>query len=217
MGPLDAQSESDWHALDADVHWDQHRLLLSPDFQAQIRDGQHMPRAGTVWLLNDGGISRGTDGGLNFEYSRNAKTLSCVNVAGVSAPGRGPALSLNTGDNDGFSSADGGASWSYQEYGGGDDDCSFADPLRPQSILVFTPRWDTEKHGPGAPGWDGNTVTVYDAAPGGLPSTASSGHVVPGPPPLPPPGPWGESPRPVERKQPLRLSRLPADRTQPPR
>jgi hypothetical protein len=60
-------------------------------------------------------------------------SLSAVNMAGVSAQGKGPALSLNTGDNDGFYSMDGGKSWTYQQYGGGDNDCSYADPLRPRS------------------------------------------------------------------------------------
>ncbi len=102
----------------------------------------------------------------------NAMTLSCVNVAGVSTQSNGPALSLNTGDNDGFYSMDGGASWSYQQYGGGDNDCSFADPLRSNSMLVFTPRWN-------------QTVSIYETSPGSLPNAAATGtstrYNVPGP------------------------------------
>src|ERR1039457_3236101 len=107
-------------------------------------------------ILSDGGIHWSTDGGNHFQAASGVTTLSCVNFAGVAIQGQGPALSFNTGDNDGFYSMDGGRSWTSQDYGGGDNDCSFADPLRPHCMLVFTPRWDT----------DGNT------------STARAGHTV---------------------------------------
>ena len=88
-------------------------------------------------------IYRSTNGGWNFSPADNVTTLSCMSVAGVAIAGAGVALSLNTGDNDGFYSMNGGQNWSYQQYGGGDNDCAFADPLRPDAIMVFTPRWDT--------------------------------------------------------------------------
>ena len=97
-------------------------------------------------------------------------------------------MSFNCGDNDGFFSADGGQTWTYQDYGGGDNDCYFADPLRPFSMLVFTPRWNLQ--GSTADGTrNSQTVAVYETSPGALPNAASGTpmrHIVPGPPLLPP-------------------------------
>jgi hypothetical protein len=174
VGPLDPQSASDWHKLGV-VHADLHGLLLSPDFHASIRDGKYQPGGGTVWLLSDGGIYRSANGGQKFDPAIRAQTLSCMSVAGVALPGKGPALSLNSGDNDGFYSMNGGQNWSYQQYGGGDNDCAFADSLRPNSIMVFTPRWntagdlaDSTRHG--------QTVSVYEARSGHLPDASATGH-----------------------------------------
>jgi hypothetical protein len=67
---------------------------------------------------------------------------------------------------------DGGGNWESQDYGGGDNDCSYADPLRPHSMLVYTPRWGTK-------------LAVYDTSVGSLPNaTSGTGqrHSVPGPP-----------------------------------
>ena len=93
-------------------------------------------------MLSDGGIDRSTDGGITFHPAGSISSLSTVNFAGAAVAGRGPLLSLNTGDNDGFASRDGGQKWRTQQYGGGDNDTSWADPLRPHSMLIFTPRWD---------------------------------------------------------------------------
>ena len=174
VGPLDPVSASDWHALDESgaVHVDLHGLVLSPDFAGTFQNGQYKSSAGTVWMLSDGGIYRSTDGGRHFQAAKNVKTLSCVNIAGVAIEGSGTALSLNTGDNDGFYSLDGGAHWTSQHYGGGDNDCSYADPLMPNRMLVFTPRWD-------------GSVTLYKNPLGGLPDariTTNQAHIVPGPP-----------------------------------
>ncbi|HYW42128.1 MAG TPA: hypothetical protein VE959_04680 [Bryobacteraceae bacterium] len=185
VGPLYPAAASDWRTLDQ-VHWDLHGLLLSPDFHAAINDGNYRPGAGTVWLLSDGGIHRSTDGGETFHPARNARTLSCVGVAGVATPANGPALSLNTGDNDGFYSMDGGQNWSYQQYGGGDNDGAFADPLRSHAMLVFTPRWDSA--GNQAYTRFGQTVSVYQTHPGNLPDGRAGTHdrrAVTGPPPFP--------------------------------
>ena len=187
VGPLFPNSGSDWHALDGTVHRDLHGLVLSADFDVSLRDGEYKVHAGTVWLLTDGGIYHSTDGGNHFHRSENARTLSSINIAGVSAQGNGPALSLNTGDNDGFYSMDGGEHWIYQQYGGGDNDCSYANPMQPRSMLVLTPRWNlagstndgTRKS---------NTVTVYTASDGELPNAATSGtssRRITGPPLLP--------------------------------
>ena len=63
----------------------------------------------------------------------------------------------------------GGESWSYQDYGGFDNDCAFADPLRPNSILLFTPRRTTDGNN-GATAREGQTVSVYETDPGKLPN-----------------------------------------------
>lgn len=184
VGPLNPTSGADWQALDSNVHWDLHGILLSPDFTASLQGGNYRASAGTVWLLCDGGIRRSTDGGKTFVPTAGPNTLSALSVGGVAIAGSGPALSLNTGDNDGFYSMDGGQTWTYQQYGGGDNDCAFADPQRPYSMLVATPRWDTSgtlaDHTR-----DGQTVTIYEASPGSLPNASTNGtssrHVVPGP------------------------------------
>jgi hypothetical protein len=192
-----------WVALDANVHYDLHGICLSPDFHASISEsstdpnvvpfGTYHPGAGTVWLLSDGGIYRSTDGGQHFQPAAGARTLSCVNVAGGAIQGKGTALSLNTGDNDGFYSMDGGAHWSYQQYGGGDNDCSFSDPLLSNTMLVFTPRWDTAANS--APASKGQTVSVYQTSPGSLPDAregTNQRRAVTGP-PLPPSTTWNAS------------------------
>ena len=192
VGPLFPDSGSDWHALDGTVHRDLHGLALSPDFDASLRDGDYALHSGTVWLLTDGGIYRSTDGGQHFKQSENARTLSCINIAGVSREEKGPALSLNTGDNDGFYTLNGGDHWTYQQYGGGDNDCSYADPQRERSMLVLTPRWNLAGNTNDGTR-NSQTVTVYTAAAGQLPSAATSGassrHIT-GPPLLPPSVPF---------------------------
>ncbi|MGA8531439.1 MAG: hypothetical protein WB622_17100, partial [Acidobacteriaceae bacterium] len=187
VGPMDAQSASDWTRLGL-VHCDLHGILLSPDFSASISNGKYQPHTGTMWMLSDGGIYSSKDGGFSFDPATRASTLSCLSVAGVAIPGKPPALSLNEGDNDGFYSMDGGQSWSYQDYGGGDNDCAFADPLRPNALLVFTPRWDTSGQAPPPPNQGarfGQTVSVYQAGSGKLPNAKAGPndrHAVTGPP-----------------------------------
>ena len=173
VASLDPQSESDWKQLDttAKTHVDLHGLFLSPDFHAGFEDGRYVATAGTVWMLSDGGVDRSTDGGITFHPAGSISSLSTVNFAGAAVAGQGPLLSLNTGDNDGLASRDGGQHWRPMEYGGGDNDTSWADPLRPHSMLVFTPRRD-------------KTVTLYETQPGNLPDISSSNHqrTIPGPP-----------------------------------
>ena len=182
--PLDPTDASDWHELDdgQHVHQDLHGVYLSADFEATFEDGEYKHRKGTMWMTSDGGVHRSTDGGKTFTRGRNVNSLSCVNIAGVSTQGRGPIISLNTGDNDGFTSSDGGRHWHRQQYGGGDNDCSFADPLRPHSMLLFTPRWDT--NGDSVPASLGNTLALYEADLGNLPDVGvgtDMRHMVPGP------------------------------------
>ncbi|HLZ85057.1 MAG TPA: hypothetical protein VKQ54_15945 [Caulobacteraceae bacterium] len=188
VGPLTPSSASDWRTLDQTIHVDLHGFLLSPDFAATLTGGNYRPTAGTAWILSDGGVYWSTDGGQHFNDAQGVTSLSSINVAGVSAPGKGPALSLNSGDNDGFYSVDGGQHWAYQEYGGGDNDCSYADPLRSNAIMVFTPRWDSA--GNYTTHHQGQTVAVYQTSPGNLPDARPGGGnrlAVTGPPLAPPP------------------------------
>ena len=185
VAPLDPTDASDWHELDdgQHVHVDLHGVHLSPDFEATFEDGGYRHLNGMLWQTSDGGVFWSEDGGKTFHPGENVNTLSCVNIAGVAQEGKGPVISLNTGDNDGYASANGGETWHSQQYGGGDNDCSFADPLRPHSMLLFTPRWD--EHGNGVPASLGNTVALYEADPGQLPDIQSGTdmrHMVPGPP-----------------------------------
>ncbi len=185
VGPLEPAAPSDWHRLGSG-HVDLHGFLLSPDFKAQIESGNYQPGTGTQWMLSDGGIYRSTNGGWNFSPADSAATLSCLSIAGVAIAGKGVALSLNSGDNDGFYSKNGGQNWSYQQYGGGDNDCAFGDPLRPHAMMVFTPRWDTA--GNPASGRHGQTASVYQTQPGNLPDASATGHdrkAVTGPPTVP--------------------------------
>ena len=168
VGSVNAQGSYNWQQLDVDyqVHVDLHGLFLSADFKADFQNGQYEPQAGSVWLLSDGGIYKSGNGGLHFQYSAHGvSTLAAVGVAGVHIPEKGVALSFNTGDNDGFYSLDGGGVWSQQDYGGGDNDCAFADPLRPSSMLVFTPRWLTK-------------LAFYETGPGSLPDARAGTHEV---------------------------------------
>jgi hypothetical protein len=184
VGPLDPASASDWVRLDPQerIHVDLHGVFLSPNFDAVIQDGRLQVSAGTVWVLSDGGIYASILGG-DFQVVKYVNSLACVNIAGVAREGVGPALSLNTGDNDGFYSLNGGTNWASQDYGGGDNDCSYADPLAPNLMLVFTPRWDrsgsTDAEGP-----ERGTITLYKNEEGGLPDLTDSSqrHIVPGPP-----------------------------------
>ena len=170
------QSGAGWRELDDDhhVHVDLHGAFFSIDFNASFSDGEYRRHSGTMWLLSDGGVDRSEDGGRSFAPADVLTTLASVNISGVAQEGT-TALCLNTGDNSGFYSLDGGAHWKTQAYLGGDNDCSFADPLQPDRMLVFTPR----------EGGDSRSVTLYINTGGGLPDGrkgTSDGHQVPGPP-----------------------------------
>src|SRR5260370_22296494 len=147
-----------------------------------------------MWLLRDGGVHWSDNGGKKFHASHDVHTLSTVVMGGVAMEGRGPALSLNTGDNDGFYAMDGGENWDKQDYGGGDNDCSYSDPLRPYSMLIFTPRWTVDRR-TDRPATESQTVTVYDALPVQLPDARSGGQTIPGPATIAGSGCWHASNR----------------------
>lgn len=174
VAPAPPGSANDWRRLDEDhrVHPDLHGVFLSPGFHAAIDSNGYHVYAGTLWLLSDGGLYRSTDGGRSFAAASGLSTLATVNIGGVAIRGQ-TALCLNTGDNAGFYSLDSGQSWKTLEYLGGDNDCSFADPLQPDRLLNFTPRRSPS-----------GSVTVYVGL-GFLPDgTGGTGYryVVDGPP-----------------------------------
>jgi hypothetical protein len=170
--PRDA---GDWLALDGGhrIHADLHGVFFSPHFAGVVGHGRLQLKSGTMWVLSDGGVYRSVDGST-FEPAQALQTLGTVNIAGVAQPGA-TALCLNTGDNSGFYSLDGGATWKTQAYLGGDNDCAYADPLQPDRILVFTPR----------DGGDDRSVTLYVDPTGGLPDGrkgTTQAHRISGPP-----------------------------------
>ena len=185
VGPINPSKPSDWHRLDRG-HADLHGFLLSPNFQGALNNGNYQQGSGWVWMLSDGGIYRSSNRGQSFSPADIGQTLASLSVAGVAIAGKGVALSLNQGDNDGFYSMNGGKNWSYQQYGGGDNDYAFADPLRPHAIMIFTPRWDTAgNNDPNLHGCQKLTVSVYQTQPGHLPdasATAQDRKAVTGPP-----------------------------------
>jgi hypothetical protein len=160
VAPTPPDTASEWHRLDNDhsVHVDLHGVFLSHDFTASIDNGSYHFHTGTLWLLSDGGLDRSTDGGAHFHHPNGLSTLSAVNISGVAQSGK-TALCLNTGDNYGFFSGDGGSSWSTHDYKGGDNDCAYADPLQSDRMIVYTPR-----------NGDDGSVTLYKGSNGHLPN-----------------------------------------------
>lgn len=150
-------SVSSWKRIDGgDVHVDPHGVAVTPDF----RWSGTGRAAGRIVMVNDGGAVTSTDGAASWTFAVNLSTLGLVNVAVQPRRGQPPALTIQMGDNNGFFSRDGGANWRTQDYRGGDNDCSFADPRQPNRLIVFAPR-------------DGKrSVFLYAAAPGEIPDAS---------------------------------------------
>ena len=161
-------SVDDWNRLDAGLHVDPHVVAVSSDFAwSGVAGG-----SGKIAIANDGGVAVSDDGTDTWELGRGLSTLNAVNIAVLPRFERPPGLVLQTGHNNGFYSEDGGASWATQDYLGGDNDCSFADPFQPNRLLVFAPR-----------AGDGQ-LYLYTATSGQLPDAGlgtSDRHPVPGP------------------------------------
>ena len=66
-----------------------------------------------------------------------------MNPVGAQGP---PTLCFGCGDNNGFTSSNGGVKWFTQDYRGGDNDCSFSDPVQPSRAIVFAPRSEGPNH-----------------------------------------------------------------------
>jgi hypothetical protein len=134
-------SASSWKRLeDGHCHVDPHALALTPDFHPKIASGSPDTR-GRAILINDGGAYLSTNGGDSWKQGKDIATLSAINLAVNPVGAKGPpTLCFGGGDNAGFSSSDGGAHWKTQDYDGGDNDCSFSDPVQPSRAIVFAPR-----------------------------------------------------------------------------
>jgi len=141
----DPASSADYSLVDGGVHLDPHALALTSDFHPWAPDARP-PTWGRAILVNDGGAVVSTDGIQTWVQGGGLATLNAANVAvntaegGSTIEGGSTAITFGGGDNFGFSSADGGAQWRTQDYEGGDNDCSFADPRDPTRMLVFAPR-----------------------------------------------------------------------------
>jgi hypothetical protein len=96
---------------------------------------------GTIWMANDGGVFRNTDGG-SWKLGDGLSILMPLSIAGLARQGQLPALYMGTQDNDNFSTRDGGTFWEDPVSGCGDCDRFFADPQEPWRVLELAPRDD---------------------------------------------------------------------------
>ena len=153
---------------DANCHLDPHGLALTPDFHPWSPDVE-VPGFGRALLVNDGGINFSTNGVQSWSNGRGLSTLGIVNIAVNTVPARPAAICLGCGDNFGFASPDGGATWKTQNYLGGDNDCAFADPCQPNRMVVFAPR---SKSTPPAADNVFGKIYLYVSGDGSPPDTA---------------------------------------------
>jgi hypothetical protein len=136
----DPVSTDEWsRAEDSHCHFDPHGLALSADFHPWGPDA-NPPTFGRAVLVNDGGINVSTDGMRSWSNAAGLSTLNVANVAVNTGPGKATAITFGGGDNFGFSSPDGGATWKTQIYLGGDNDFQFADLRQPGRTVLFAPR-----------------------------------------------------------------------------
>ena len=169
---------------DKNCHLDPHGLALTPDFHPWSPDVE-VPGFGRALLVNDGGINFSTNGVQSWSNGRGLSTLGIVNIAVNTVPAQPAAICLGCGDNFGFASPDGGATWKTQNYLGGDNDCAFADPCQPNRMVVFAPR---SKSTPPAADNVFGEIYLYVSGDGSPPDTALGTSVlqrIPGPPPVP--------------------------------
>lgn len=132
------------------VHVDPHALVLTADFTLKPATGVPAPYdqnsvldtflAGSIWMANDGGVTRSDDGGRTWRRGRGLETLDMVNLAGLHGIGNAPAIYMGTVDNDDFFTRDGGEHWEDPISECGDCDAWFADAAQPGRVLEFDPR-----------------------------------------------------------------------------
>jgi hypothetical protein len=148
-------------------HIDPHSVYLSQDFRLNSDGGR-----GLIAQVNDGGVQISTDGTNTWTRTNGLTTFSPINVAVNPVPGKAPAITMGTGDNGGFFSADGGKTWITADYQQGDNDAQYSDPLQPSLLYVFAPRGGAAQ------------LVVYSGT-GNNPPSAGNGttqkHRIPGP------------------------------------
>jgi hypothetical protein len=126
---------------------------------------------GTMWMANDGGIYRSTDGGMVWQLGSGLATLQPQSsFAGVALPGKPPALYMGVPDNDNFFSLDGGDTWGNPLPECGDCGPWFSDPAQPNRVLEFDRTAFDKNHIPSA-SWSLYVNPKSDAYPD--PSNAS--------------------------------------------
>jgi len=130
------------------VHVDPHAIAVSPNFEITLKPSDLSPPfdqnteldifvvGGTIWMGNDGGVYRSTDGGRIWSLTSGLATLQPQSsFAGVARLGTGPALYFGVPDNDNFFSPDAGATWKDPLTGCGDCGPWFSDPAQPDRVL----------------------------------------------------------------------------------
>jgi hypothetical protein len=166
-------AQSDWTRIDASpVHVDPHGVAVTATFSS----AQAGNPLGRIVMVNDGGAVVSNDGASSWQFGTGVSTLGLVNTAVLPRRDKPPGLVIQMGDNNGFFSADGGHNWRTQDYRGGDNDCSFADPRQPERLIVFAPR-----HGSRA-------IFLYTGNAGAIPDGSAgtaARQVIPSPPPPP--------------------------------
>jgi hypothetical protein len=117
--------------------------LRGPGIPGDNDDPPPLPEpTGIAYVVNDGGVYRSNNGGLSWFQGHGLTTLGLVNLAVLPIQkGKEPGICTGMGDNSGFFSPDGGATWRTQDYVGGDNDACFADTRQPSRLIVFAPRF----------------------------------------------------------------------------
>jgi photosystem II stability/assembly factor-like uncharacterized protein len=170
-------AQTSWKRIDQpNVHLDPHGMDVSFDFRYFGSGPGGSPGFGRTAMVCDGGIYFSTDGTKTWQHGKGLTTLGLVNATVMPHPGGQPAICIGMGDNSGFSTRDGGATWKTQDYVGGDNDACFSDPFQPNKLYVFAPRSG------------GKGVYLYTAPIGQTPDGSygtSQRKSIPGPPLLP--------------------------------
>ena len=171
-------AQSGWKRIDpTPVHVDPHSIAVTSRFNWSEAGGA----SGRIVMVNDGGSVVSTDGAQTWDFGAGLTTLGLVNTAVLPREGKDPVIVIQTGDNNGFISPDGGRNWETQDYRGGDNAPSFSDPRQPERLFVFAGRHNIADDHEGA-------VFLYAANPGDVPDGSwgtGDRHTVPSPDPLP--------------------------------
>ena len=130
------------------VHADPMAIAVSQDFDITLKPSNLPPPfnqnseldqfvRGMIWMGNDGGVFRSTDGGAAWSLTAGLTTLQPASKFAVLAPGsRLPQLFFGVSDNDDFFSPNGGETWQNDEiYNCNDCGPRFSDPAQPDRVL----------------------------------------------------------------------------------